>query len=47
MMHCPPGVLIKKTMNSFEALTLMKQKMNDHFDPKLLNAFIRLMGPDM
>lgn len=37
----------KKAMNSFEALTLMKQKMNDHFDPKLLNAFIRLMGPDM
>jgi HD-GYP domain-containing protein (c-di-GMP phosphodiesterase class II) len=37
----------KKAMKPFDALTLMKQKMGDHFDPKLLDSFIRLMGPDM
>jgi len=37
----------KKAMSAFDTLTLMRQKMGQHFDPKLLGDFIRLMGPDM
>jgi HD-GYP domain-containing protein (c-di-GMP phosphodiesterase class II) len=35
----------KKPLKTLEALTIMKMKMGQEFDPKLLNAFIRLMGP--
>ncbi len=35
----------KKSLKPLEALTIMKTKMGGDFDPKLLNAFIRLMGP--
>jgi putative nucleotidyltransferase with HDIG domain len=35
----------KKALKTLEALTIMKTKMGQDFDPKLLNAFIRLMGP--
>jgi HD-GYP domain-containing protein (c-di-GMP phosphodiesterase class II) len=37
----------KKAMKPFDALILMRRKMADHFDPTLLDSFIRLMGPDM
>ena len=36
----------KKPLKTIEALTIMKTKMGNEFDPKLLNAFIRLMGPE-
>jgi HD-GYP domain-containing protein (c-di-GMP phosphodiesterase class II) len=35
----------KKSLKTLEALTIMKSKMEHEFDPKLLNAFIRFMGP--
>lgn len=36
----------KKAMTPLDALTLMKIQMANDFDPKLLNSFIALMGPD-
>jgi HD-GYP domain-containing protein (c-di-GMP phosphodiesterase class II) len=36
----------KKALKTIEALTIMKSKMGHEFDPKLLNVFIRMMGPD-
>lgn len=30
-----------------ETLTLMTRQMADHFDPKLLELFIKVMGPSM
>ena len=35
----------KKSLKPLEALTIMKSQMGHEFDPKLLNAFIRMMGP--
>jgi len=35
----------KKAIRTIEALTIMKSQMSDEFDPKLLNSFIRMMGP--
>ncbi|MBC8288580.1 MAG: HD-GYP domain-containing protein [Nitrospinae bacterium] len=35
----------KKSLKTLEALTIMKTKMGHEFDPKLLNSFIRMMGP--
>ena len=35
----------KKPLKTIEALTIMKTKMEKEFDPKLLDSFIRLMGP--
>ncbi len=35
----------KKSLKTIEALTIMKTKMGHEFDPKLLNSFIRMMGP--
>ena len=37
----------KKGMAPLDALTLMKRHMAPEFDPKLLDKFITLMGPDM
>lgn len=37
----------KEALQAFDTLTLMRKKMNGHFDPGLLDKFIRLMGPDM
>ncbi len=37
----------KKALQPFDALTLMKKQMMPHFDPALLDNFIRLMGPDL
>jgi len=37
----------KKAMTAFDALTLMNKQMAPEFDPKLMNHFIRLMGPDL
>ncbi len=37
----------KKALRPFDALTLMKKQMLPHFDPELLDSFIRLMGPDL
>ncbi len=37
----------KKALPAFDALTLMKKQMLPHFDPDLLDNFIRLMGPDL
>lgn len=37
----------KKALRPFDALTLMKKQMMSHFDPGLLDNFIRLMGPDL
>lgn len=36
----------KKPLKTIEALTIMKTKMGHEFDPKLLNSFIRMMGPE-
>lgn len=36
----------KKAMVPFDALTLMKTQMSYEFDEKLLDLFIKLMGPD-
>lgn len=36
----------KKALKTLEALTIMKSKMGHEFDPKLLNSFIRMMGPE-
>jgi putative nucleotidyltransferase with HDIG domain len=36
----------KKSLKTLEALTIMKSKMGHEFDPKLLNSFIRMMGPE-
>jgi putative nucleotidyltransferase with HDIG domain len=36
----------KKSLKTIEALTIMKSQMGHEFDPKLLNAFIRMMGPE-
>jgi putative nucleotidyltransferase with HDIG domain len=36
----------KKSLKTMEALTIMKTKMGHEFDPKLLNSFIRMMGPE-
>ena len=38
--------IYKKALKTIEALTIMKTKMGHEFDPKLLNAFIRMMGPE-
>lgn len=35
----------KKAMIPIEALVLMKREMSGHFDPKLVDNFIQLMGP--
>lgn len=37
----------KKALKAYDALTLMKKQMLPHFDPALLDNFIRLMGPDL
>jgi len=37
----------KKALAPFDALTLMKKQMAPHFDPDILDNFIRLMGPDL
>lgn len=37
----------KKAMSAFDTLTLMKKQMASQFDPKVLDNFIRLMGPDL
>ncbi len=37
----------KKAMAPFDALILMKKQMGPEFDPKLLDKFIMLMGPDL
>jgi hypothetical protein len=34
-------------MNTFEALTLMNQQMEDEFDLNILGNFVRFMGPDL
>ncbi len=36
----------KRSLKPLEALTIMKSKMGHEFDPKLLNSFIRMMGPE-
>lgn len=36
----------KKSLKTLEALTIMKSQMGHEFDPKLLNSFIRMMGPE-
>ena len=36
----------KKSLKVIEALTIMKTKMGQEFDPKLLNSFILMMGPE-
>jgi len=36
----------KKAIKPLEALTIMKSKMGHEFDPKLLNSFILMMGPE-
>jgi putative nucleotidyltransferase with HDIG domain len=35
----------KKSLKPLEALTIMGSPMKNEFDPKLLHAFIRMMGP--
>jgi len=37
----------KKALSPFDALTLMKKQMINHFDPVVLDNFIRLMGPEL
>jgi HD-GYP domain-containing protein (c-di-GMP phosphodiesterase class II) len=37
----------KKAMNPFDTLTLMKKQMSDEFDAKILDDFIRYMGPEL
>jgi putative nucleotidyltransferase with HDIG domain len=37
----------KKALKMIEALTLMKTRMRDEFDPKLINSFIRMLGPKL
>jgi putative nucleotidyltransferase with HDIG domain len=36
----------KKALKTIEALTIMKTAMGKEFDPKLLNSFILMMGPN-
>jgi putative nucleotidyltransferase with HDIG domain len=36
----------KKALKTLEALSIMKSQMGGEFDPKLLNAFIKMMGPE-
>jgi putative nucleotidyltransferase with HDIG domain len=36
----------KKALKTLEALSIMKSQMGDEFDPKLLNSFIKMMGPE-
>ncbi len=36
----------KKALKTIEALTIMKSKMRHEFDPKLLDSFIVMMGPE-
>ena len=35
----------KKSLKTIEALTIMKPNMRHEFNPKLLNAFMRMMKP--
>jgi putative nucleotidyltransferase with HDIG domain len=35
----------KKALETLEALSIMKSQMGNEFDPKLLTAFIKMMGP--
>lgn len=37
----------KKAMGAFDTLIIMKKQMSHDFDPKLLDSFIQLMGPDL
>ena len=37
----------KKAMNPFDTLTLMKKQMAYEFDDKILDGFIRYMGPEL
>ena len=37
----------KKALSAFDTLIIMKKQMSNDFDPKLLNSFIGLMGPDL
>lgn len=37
----------KKALSPFDTLTIMKKQMVNDFDPKLLNSFISLIGPDL
>jgi HD-GYP domain-containing protein (c-di-GMP phosphodiesterase class II) len=37
----------KKAMSPFDTLTLMKKQMSDEFDTKILDSFIRYMGPEL
>ena len=37
----------KKALNTIETLTLMTRQMADDFDPKLMELFIKVMGPSM
>ena len=37
----------KKALSAFDTLVIMKKQMINDFDPKLLNSFITLMGPDL
>ncbi len=37
----------KKALSAFDTLIIMKKQMINDFDPKLLNSFISLMGPDL
>jgi putative two-component system response regulator len=36
----------KSSLEIMEAFTIMKPKMRHEFDPKLLNAFMRMMVPE-
>ena len=37
----------KKALNTMETLTIMTKQMSSDFDPKLLELFIKVMGPSM
>jgi len=37
----------KKALNSFDAITLMKNQMGGEFDHEILGNFIRYLGPDL
>lgn len=37
----------KKALNTMETLTIMTRQMTNDFDPKLLELFIKVMGPSM
>ena len=37
----------KKAVKSFDAITIMKNQMRNEFDPKILDNFIRYLGPDL